>query len=265
MKRILIIQTAFLGDVVLATVLIEKLRDLYPKSKIDFLLRKGNESLLQYNSKVDKVLVWNKKRWKYYHLFKIILDVRKSQYDLTINLQRFASSGLLSYFSGSKVKVGFDKNPFSFCFHYKIKHEIGNGLHEIERNLNTLDFLGGHRDYKPKIYYSLDEKIRREDTIIDAEPYVVMAPASVWYTKQFPMERWVELVNKIPDSHFIFLIGSPADYDLCRSIQVKCNRENLKVLAHKFSILESAVLMKQGAMNFVNDSVLVVYAARPVA
>ena len=50
MKKILIIQTAFIGDVILATPLIEKLKNFFPKAEIDFLLRKGNEGLLKPRS-----------------------------------------------------------------------------------------------------------------------------------------------------------------------------------------------------------------------
>ncbi len=45
MMKILVIQTSFIGDVVLATGMLEKLHDFYPDSGLDFLVRKGNESL----------------------------------------------------------------------------------------------------------------------------------------------------------------------------------------------------------------------------
>ena len=47
MQKFLIIQTAFIGDVVLATALAEKLHAFYPGVQIDFLLRKGKENLLK--------------------------------------------------------------------------------------------------------------------------------------------------------------------------------------------------------------------------
>jgi heptosyltransferase-2 len=47
MQKILVIQTAFTGDTVLATAIVEKLHQFYSEAEIDFLLRKGNEGLLQ--------------------------------------------------------------------------------------------------------------------------------------------------------------------------------------------------------------------------
>jgi heptosyltransferase-2 len=45
MQKFLVIQTAFIGDAVLATALVEKLHQFYPEANIDFLVRKGNEGL----------------------------------------------------------------------------------------------------------------------------------------------------------------------------------------------------------------------------
>src|SRR5690242_15847753 len=125
-QSFLVIQTAFIGDVILATALIEKLHQHYPESKIDFLVRKGNEGLLTGHPFLRNVLVWNKKEAKISNLFKIIKKVRGNGYDCVINVHRFASSGFITAFSGSGLKIGFDKNPISFAFDKKIKHQIGD-------------------------------------------------------------------------------------------------------------------------------------------
>ena len=64
MQKFLIIQTAFTGDVVLATALIEKLHRFFPAAQIDFLVRKGNEGLLTDHPFLNEVLIWNKKENK---------------------------------------------------------------------------------------------------------------------------------------------------------------------------------------------------------
>ncbi|MEM6967542.1 MAG: glycosyltransferase family 9 protein, partial [Bacteroidota bacterium] len=69
MKKILIIQTAFIGDVILATPLIEKLHQYFPDAELDFLLRKGNESLLRNHPFLNEILIWNKKEKKTRNLF----------------------------------------------------------------------------------------------------------------------------------------------------------------------------------------------------
>ena len=121
MQKFLVIQTAFIGDVVLATALIEKLHSSYPVAKIDFLVRKGNEGLLRDHPYLNEVLVWNKKEKKYRNLFIILKKIRENKYDVVINVQRFAATGFVTVFSKAKRTIGFDKNPWSFLFSKKVK------------------------------------------------------------------------------------------------------------------------------------------------
>jgi len=105
-KRFLVIQTAFIGDVVLATGLLEKLHAHFPDASIDFLVRKGNESLLANHPFLNEVLVWNKKEKKLANLWRTLRKIRGKRYDKVINVQRFAATGILTAFSGAKETIG---------------------------------------------------------------------------------------------------------------------------------------------------------------
>ena len=120
-QKFLIIQTAFIGDVVLATCVVEKLHQHFPDAQIDFLVRKGNESLFNNHPFLHEILIWNKKENKQRNLFKLLKKIRATKYNKVINVQRFAATGFLTAFSGAKEKIGFDKNPFSFLFTKKNK------------------------------------------------------------------------------------------------------------------------------------------------
>ena len=122
MKRFLIIQTAFIGDVILATPIIEKLHQHYPNARIDFLVRKGNGGLLKEHPYLSNVYIWKKTHRKYNNLFRLIYLVRSKNYDVVINVQRYFASGLITALSGAKMKIGFSKNPLSFTFQKKISH-----------------------------------------------------------------------------------------------------------------------------------------------
>jgi heptosyltransferase-2 len=251
-KKILIIQTAFIGDVILATPLIEKLKEFYPDSHIDFLLRKGNEGLFNEHPKLNHVLIWDKKKEKYFGLLKLIKQVRASQYDLVVNLQRFAASGLLTSLSNGKQRIGFDKNPFSFGFTDKVKHEIGSGLHETVRNLKLIRQLTGQKYYRPRLYPTFEDE--EKVLPLKVEKYVCIAPTSVWFTKQYPANKWLELVDRIDDKTTIYLLGAPGDFDAAEEIKNMANRENVINLCGQLSFLASAALMKGAQMNYVNDS-----------
>ncbi len=151
LKKILIIQTAFLGDVILATSIIEKLHQYYPESGIDFLLRKGNEKVLEGHPFLDKVLVFDKSGAKYINLTKLIFTIRKRHYDLVVNIQRYFTTGLITVLSGSSIKAGFDKNPLSRFFTIKAMHKF-EGKHEIERNQELFGWMSDDEAAKPKLY-----------------------------------------------------------------------------------------------------------------
>ncbi len=252
MNKILIIQTAFIGDVILATPLIEKLKEFYPDAHIDFLLRKGNESLFNEHPKLNKVLIWDKKKEKYLGLIKLIKQVRATEYDLVVNLQRFAASGILASLSKGKQRIGFDKNPFSFGFTDKIKHEIGNGLHETVRNLKLIRQLTGQKYYRPRLYPTFEDEEKVLPLKVDN--YVCIAPTSVWFTKQYPANKWLELIERIDKKTTIYLLGAPSDFNAAEEIKNRAKRETIINLCGELSFLASAALMKSAKMNYVNDS-----------
>lgn len=250
MKKILIIQTAFLGDVILATPVVSELNRLYPEAKIDFLCKKGNEQLLQNNPKLNRVITFDKSKGKYTSIFRLRKEFKQEHYDLVINFHRFASSGIIAGFSGAKEIRGFKKNPFSFLYNKKYEHQIGNGEHEVERNLKLILDLGAKPLIRPELFPSKeDQKFVEQYT---NEPFVCCAPASVWFTKQLPKEKWVELTNKINEK--VYLIGGPGDVELCKEIQSKSTNPNIEILAGQLSLLQSAALMSKAKHAYVNDS-----------
>jgi heptosyltransferase-2 len=254
LKKFLIIQTAFIGDVVLATVLIEKLHDCFPDAEIDFLLRKGNEQLLTGHPFLHEILIWDKKEHKQKNLFRILNRIRRNKYDTVINVQRFFATGILTAFSGAKKTVGFDKNPLSFLFTKKIKHKVGGdqAVHETVRNLTLISDFTNDTIYKPRLYPSVADFNSVEEWTHST--FITVSPASVWFTKQFPASQWISFINNIPAGFAIFLLGGPGDLALCESIRELSNRKNLKILAGSLTYLQSAALMSRSVMNYVNDS-----------
>jgi heptosyltransferase-2 len=255
MQNFLIIQTAFIGDVVLATGIVEKLHLFFPEADIDFLLRKGNEGLLQGHPFLHEILVWNKKQNKYGSLFTMLKKIRRNKYDVVINIQRHAATGLLTAFSSAKQTIGFDKNPFSFLFTRKIKHRFareGETLHEIGRNNDLVAFFTNNVAVKPRLYPAKGDYAAIAK--FTSQPYVCIAPASVWFTKQLPAEKWIEFIKVMPTNFNIFLLGAPSDKALCETIKLGSNNTRVVNLAGVLTFLQSAALQKGAAMNYVNDS-----------
>lgn len=253
LNRFLVIQTASLGDVILTTPVLEKLHHYYPDAKIDLLVKKGNEGLFENHPFLNELLVWDKKNGKYRNLVDMLKRIRKNGYDCVINFQRFASSGLITAFSGAKLKCGFDKNPWAPVFNIKVWHEIGKtGIHETKRNLKLIESLTGEKDFHVRLYPGEKDEARVSE--YSDTPFICIAPASLWFTKQFPEEKWVEFIRRLPEDLRICFLGSAADAQLCDRIIERSGHNNSLNLAGELSFLESAALMKRSAMNFVNDS-----------
>ncbi|MEQ8474655.1 glycosyltransferase family 9 protein [Fulvivirga sp.] len=253
MQKILIIQTAFLGDVVLATALIEKLSDYHPEAELHFLLRKGNEGILKGHPKVKKLWILDKSR-KFASMTEIVKGLRKEHFDLTINLQRFLSSGVIASLSGAKKVVGFKKNPMSMFFSEKYDHQIepDGTVHEVERNQQLIADITDDKASRPKVYPSMKDFDKVE--VYKSEDFITIAPASVWFTKQWPKEKWIDFINELPAGLKVYLIGAPGDLALCDEIMQQSKHQNIQNLTGKLSPLASAALIRDAVMNYVNDS-----------
>lgn len=262
--QILVIQTAFLGDAVLVTSILEKLHIFHSDAAIDLVVRKGNEGLFGDHPFLRRLFIWDKRNGKTGDLFRIIGELRMTEYDHVINAQRFFSTGLMTVFARGKEKIGYDKNPLSFLFSRKVKHVIGNpstplrAPHEVDRLNALIEHLTDKSRPLPRLHPT--EKHNAEvhghtSTWAHehmARGYVCVAPASVWFTKQWPEAKWIELIRSAAAELRVYLIGAPGDAELCGRIAKAAGRG--EILAGKLSLLGTAALMQGATMNYVNDS-----------
>ena len=268
----LLIQTAFIGDVILMTALLEYLAHHEPGTPVDVLVRRGNEGLLAGHPHVRAVLIWDKQHRKYAHLWQLLRRVRATGYGRVVTLQRFASTGLLTAFSGAAERVGFAKNPFSRSFTRRVPHAIGDGTHEVARNLMLLrsneevgvgneESASGNSAFlvpnfsmtKPRLYPSAADEAAAAPYAA-AGPYVCLAPTSVWFTKQYPEAKWLELLAALPAGLRVYLLGGPPDVAACERLVAASGRAHVTSLAGQLGLLASAALLRGAVMNYVNDS-----------
>jgi heptosyltransferase-2 len=275
MHRILVIQTAFIGDVVLATALLQNLHAAYPSAKIDILVRQGADELFTDHPYINEVHVWDKKKNKYQHLFQIIQTIRRIKYDVVINVQRYLATGIITVLSGAKKTIGFDKNPLSFLFSVVVAHQFGAAaqaaggaveagaraaaqdsnsasLHETSRNHALLAPLTTAPVAKPALYPSAVHFAAVQK--FQGAPYICMSPGSVWETKKMPAQNWIDLINAVPTNYTIYLMGAPNEKDLCAEILSGSSREGVFNIAGELNLLEAAALIEGASLNYVNDS-----------
>jgi len=254
-KTILIIQTAFIGDTILASHFARAVKDLYPDSKIHFFLRKGNESVIQGLPTIEKTWVWDKAGGKTKNLMKLISELREIKFDMVFNLHRHFNSGLVSAMMKSPFKAGFKQNPLSMFYTRKINHQIPDprGWHEVQRNLELIPdykIADNSKIYKPELPIQ-QKNIDKVSQYVN-DNYFVVAPASVWFTKAWSEHKYRELTAELSKMGKVYFIGAPSDKELCDRIREGFpNTENL---CGGLNLLDSAALMKNARRVFVNDS-----------
>ncbi|MGI4740001.1 MAG: glycosyltransferase family 9 protein [Janthinobacterium lividum] len=250
----LLIQTAFIGDVILATALVEYLALHAPYAPLDVLVRRGNEGLLAGNPHIRRVLIWDKKNQKYPNLLRLLQQIRREEYHQVVTLQRFASTGFLTAFSGAPRRAGFAENPFSRFFTRRMPHVIGDGTHEVARNLRLLpEGVSQPLPFRPRLYPTPTDEAAAAPYAAVGE-YLCLAPTSVWFTKQYPEEKWLALLAALPPHLPVYLLGGPPDTAACERLAQAAARPGLVNLSGRLSLLASAALMRGAVLNYVNDS-----------
>jgi heptosyltransferase-2 len=261
-KRILIIQTAFIGDVILTLPIVKVLKENYQNCKIDFLCIPQTSNLLENNPNIIDVIVYDKKGTDkgVRNLFKIIKTVRRGNYDLILTPHRSFRSAIVSFFSNCKKTVSFDKSSVSFLYTNRV--EYIERSHEIIRNLKLLEQLGINETeiIKPDLYPNEKDKCVVDDFfkkfgITKEDKFITIAPGSAWFTKRFPKEKFIRLLDYLDENEMkILLIGGKDDYELCERILNSSVNKNVCNLSGELSLLQSAELIKRARLLITNDS-----------
>jgi len=273
-SKILIIQTAFLGDVILCTPLIKATKKLFPHSFISFLLIPDTKNVVENNPHLDEIIIYDKKGKEkgLKNFFKIVGKIKKENFDLAIIPHRYIRSALLPYLAKIPQRIGFDKSIGSFLFTRKVTYQ--NDLHEVDRNLHLLnDFSHDLSDRTPELFpgsedFSYASQLLQDSGVKENDKMVGIAPASVWATKRWLPERFAEVSDfliKEAGAKVIFL-GSKEDERLCLEI-AKLMEEKPVILAGKTNILRSAAIISKCKVILSNDSAPVHIASamkRPV-
>ncbi|MDQ3018953.1 MAG: glycosyltransferase family 9 protein [Bacteroidota bacterium] len=259
-KNILIIQTAFLGDLILTLPLVQVLKKSFPDSQIDFLCIPKTSEILKNNSYLNEVIIYDKKNSGIKEFINLIKRLRNKSYDLLISPHRSFRSSLIAFFSSARKTVSFDKSSLNFLYSVSVPY-FGN-IHEIQRNLKLLEPAGIIENgiIRPELFPGKKEierlnRLFLENNILFEEKIISIAPGSVWFTKKFPKEKFVKLCDLLSATAVkIFLIGSTEDSCISEFILKNSHNKNLINTTGELSIQESTELIKRSFLLITNDS-----------
>lgn len=256
-NNIFVIQTAFLGDVILSTPVVRGLRQIFPDANVDVLTIPVASIVFKHNPYVRQVIEFDKKSpfKKIFLFYRLIKQLRQHHYDLAISIQSSSTSSLLMALGKIPERVGFH---FQKMVTIPVSHE--KGLHIRDRYLKLLmPFSKEKLDNQTELFWTEKEE-RHAQQAFDLMPEkssqaIGIAPGSVWQTKMWLKDYFIELIDRLADKNIaIFLIGGAMDKALCEEIRQKSKNSNVIDVAGELSVLESTALIQKLDLMVTNDS-----------
>ena len=256
--KILIIHTAFIGDIVLSTPLIQRLKAMYPESEIDYLTLPTNQSVLSNNPNLHEILLYDKKgKDKGIKGFLRVLKILKQKkYDYAVIPHRFIKSILLAKLAKIPDIVGFDVATGSFLLNKKIHYDMKK--HEVERLLDLVEYKG---EQIPIRIYPAKENFVKIDKILKSHGYfenqeqklILVAPGSQRPEKIWPIEKYREVIEKLKKNknYFIGITGSKSEKELPLNFP---NDKNVIDFRGEINLVEFGALISKADIVVGNDS-----------
>lgn len=247
--KILIIHTAFIGDIVLSTALVAKLKNKYSNSDIYFLTTPAGKTILENNPKIKKIIPYDKrgKDKGLSSFFNLAKELRKLNFDICICPHRYLRSSVLAFLSASKIKIGYDIASLSFLYDEKITYD--KSKHEVEKLLSFVDKTNTR--YEIELYPNEENKINIEKFISKGKKIITIAPGSKWFTKKWPEEYFKILIKNLLKINDILIVVSGGNEE--KEIELDLTPEVVD-LRGKISLLDLAELCKLSSIVVSNDS-----------
>lgn len=259
--RTLVIHTAFIGDLVLVTPLLDALSRDPNTEWLGLLTTPACESLFVRDPRINELLLYDKKGKDQglRGLWRMMHHVHDLQPDRVISPHRSLRSALLSWFSGAWERVGFASATGSLSY-TELIHD-NRKLHETDRNLSLIGRESPEEAIMPSLYNDPQEEARAQELLdsLDLVMPVAMAPASVWATKRWLPSHFGRLAEGILDASpaDVVLLGSPDDAELCQVVADHvhdCHKSRVHILAGRIGLRESYQLLRRCCLAVVNDS-----------
>ena len=251
----LVVQTSFLGDMVLTTPLIAHLAATGP---VDVLCTPAARALLANNPSVREAIVYDKRGADrgVSGFLRVASALRKRSYATAYFAQGSVRSGALGTAAGIRDRVGFSTSAGRVFYTSQVTPLAGS--HHAARLMSLgfrrtdVGFTPG--ELRPRLYPGAAERAEVDGILGNAafnEPLIALAPGSVWATKRWPYYR--ELAAELSASGRVVVVGSEADHPLANEIVAATHGQAVDATG-RLSLLASAELIGRCALIVTNDS-----------
>ena len=248
----LVIQTAFLGDVVLTTPLLEVLAARH--GPVDVVTTPAAAPLLETHPAVRRVIPYDKKGRDrgLGGLFRLARALRAEQYECAYLPHRSLRTALAAWLARIPQRVGFDDGWRSL--YTDVRRRATQG-HEIDRVL-ALAGVAVHRA-RPALHVTLADRAATEGFLREhgiRERFVALAPGSIWGSKRWPYYR--ELAERLAERAGIVVVGGPEDAGLASEITAAVARSGGHAVSGcgRLTVRQSVEAIRRAAVLVTNDS-----------
>ena len=256
MKKILIIHTAFIGDIILSTPLIKKLKEANKEEgcSITYVTTPAGATLLKNNPDLEEVIAYDKRGANkgLKGLFLLGKRLNYKGFDEVIILHRYLRSSVLGKLTGAPIRIGYDNASGKFLLTKKIHYD--KSKHEVEKILSFVD-VENFNDTKLSLYPGEVEKEKIDEiwkmNNLKDKKIILIASGSKWFTKRWPLEYFNELLKKLVKNsdYRIILIGGQEE-----SMFNMYTDKNIINLCGKTSLLDAAEICSRSDLIVTNDS-----------
>jgi len=261
MRPLLVVQTAFLGDVVLTTPLLAALRRAHPERALHVVATPLGASVLAGHPAIDVLHPYAKRGAErgLAGLLSLVRRLRRERFAIAVAAQRSARTGFLVRGSGAPVRVGFASSPGAWALTDRVPWQPDR--HAVHRYLALAGPAGAdpHADSTPSLAVlpasasAVTEALGADGVPAEAA-LLAIAPGSTWGTKRWTPEGFAAVIAAAPERglHPV-LVGSPEERALCEEVSALAGGD-IPNLAGRTRPPELTALLARSKALVTNDS-----------
>ena len=258
-KRILIVRTDRLGDVVLTLPLLPLLRSCFPDAHIAMLLNRYTGEIVEGNPYLNE-LIWYDDRRKLIPFMAMRSEIRQRRFDVAVVVYPRHRLAWLMALAGIPVRIGTGFRLYSFLFNRRVyEHRKDAAKHEVDYNIGLLREIGCHATGEPEFVITIPEEARQRARGITGStrkgPIVVIHPGSGGSAREWPVERFGALAADLMknDHAAVFVTGTDAEVDKVNQVIAQTDGKATS-LAGKLSVKELAAILELADLFVANST-----------
>ncbi len=259
MKRILVVQTAYLGDVILSQPLWAAVKRAWPTAEVDLLVQPQWAPLFEADPYLHQVITFDKRGrqrgWR--GLRRLAAELGARQYDTALCPHPSFRSALLLRWAGIPERIGFAESAGAMLFTSNVRRD--RMLPEVDRVLTLLAVWGlrpSEAERRPQLTVPVNDADAKLASwgLTPGQRFVCAHPGSVWATKRWLPAGFARVLSDLADDGLRpVVIGGVGDVSETNQVQDRCRTMPLN-LAGKLSLPELTLLLSRASLLVTNDS-----------